>query len=240
MSFKTQYNAVLLCNRALSMLPEDPISSLDDARYAARVCDMHYASTVRELLEMHDWSLAQKIEDLAPATADLPRWLYKYHAPNDLAFAVQIIPSELVTDRAQGLYNYAAVSQLRRGTASAIFDFERKGRFIYANIPNAQLVYTSLDISEDAFDEPLAMAVILKLAAHIAMPITKRRELVRELAADADAHINRALAVYRNQQGLRYGDEISETELVRDGLSGVTGYSYGTGVPIAFPSNSGR
>ena len=213
MSFKTNYSDVIICNRALSLLPEEEISTMDAPGLAARKCRQHYSSVVRRVLTMHDWGMATKTESLAVSGTN-PRneWLFAYEEPNDLAFAIDVVPPE--TGAATTNYFRAQVAL----GSSLTKRFSRTDGMIYTNIEDARLVYTTLDITEDQFTEEFVEVLEKYLAAKLAMPITKRADLAKDLGDEGDKLANRAIAQYRAQQNQTWGDEISETELVRQGL----------------------
>lgn len=227
MSFKTAYSDVIICNRALARLPEAPISTMTFASPAARYCTQFYKPTVRLLLEAHDWGLAQKRETLAESATNLhPGYTYAYEEPDDLAFLVAV---EYPTD-ARG--QVAGVHHRRQ-------KFERMSGLIYSNVSAALAVYTSLDITEDDFNEQFVMAVELHLAAKLAMPITKKRDLATALEQQANAYVNTAIANYRNQIGYTYGNEFSETDATRQTGYGYAGGNNDLGLATDLPSYSG-
>ena len=225
MSFKTNYSDVIICNRALSCLPESPIAMMDAPGIAARECRQHYSPVVRRVLTMHDWGLATKVESLA-VSSDNPRreWTYAYAPPADLAFAIDVVPADLVGGNSNTNY-FQGMQALLGGTKFG--KFKRSDGKIYSNIEDASLVYTTLDITEDAFTEDFVLVVEKYLAAKLAMPITKRKDLADALEEEGDKMVNRAVALYRSQQGQTYGDEKSDTERVREGS--LTYYNYGGG-----------
>ena len=151
MSFKTNYSDVIICNRALSCLPESPIAMMDAPGIAARECRQHYSPVVRRVLTMHDWGLATKVESLA-VSSDNPRreWTYAYAPPADLAFAIDVVPADLVGGNSNTNY-FQGMQALLGGTKFG--KFKRSDGKIYSNIEDASLVYTTLDITEDAFTE---------------------------------------------------------------------------------------
>lgn len=227
MSFKVAYSDVIICNRALARVPEAPITSLTGPGPAVRACNQWYKSTVRKLLEMHDWAMAQKREPLAEAaTNSHPGYTYCYEEPDDLAFLVSV--EYPVDARAQ----MAGINMHRQR-------FERNGGKIYTNIPNAVAVYTSLDITEDAFTEQFVTAVDMVLAARVAFILTKKKDLEKALDQEAATFINSAIANYRNQQGYSYGHEASETDATRQTGYGYSGGTSGLGPATDFPAYGG-
>ena len=228
MSFKAAYSDVIICNRALDRVPEQNITTLTFASPAARACNRWYKPTVRKLLEMHDWGLAQKRETLAEsATNAHPGYLYCYEEPDDIAFLVAV--EHPLDARGQGFSS--VVRNVQR--------FERMGNKIYSNVANAVAVYTSLDVTEDQFNEVFVTAIEKHLAPKLAFILTKKKDLEKELESEANAFTNMALANYRNQQGHRYGNEFSETDAVRQTGTGYAGGVSDLGLATDFPAYSG-
>ncbi|MGL4232692.1 MAG: hypothetical protein ACRCWJ_15110 [Casimicrobium sp.] len=226
MSFKVAYSDVVICNRALLRLPEAAIPNLEFRSPAARECVRFYKPVVRQMLEAHDWGLAQKRETLAESSTNAhPGYLYCYEEPNDLAFLIAVEHS--IDARGQQF----GVGRIRQR-------FERMGGKIYSNVANAVAVYTSLDITENDFNEQFVLAVELHLASRLAMPITKKKDLADKLEQQANAHVNLAIANYRNQQGYTYGHEYSETDSVRGHGSAQVGVGE-AGLASDFPAYSG-
>lgn len=203
MSFVVEYSDVILCNRALSLLPEAPIASLDAPGMVARECRQCYRPTVRRVLEMHEWGLPRVRKALAlRAVNDRPEWGYCYAQPNDMAFAVS------VSEAGQPKY---------RSANPTAYLFEVIGRSVYTNVQDAALDYTSLSIDEHDFDERLVEAVTHLLAGRLAMPITKRQELAEALERRGLEMVNLAIAQDQWQRNPTYGDGPTESELVRTG-----------------------
>lgn len=94
MSFRVSYSDVIIANRALAMLPEAPIDTFDGPGIARRALRVQYKPTVAALLTKHDFGLATVREAMALQVNDRPEWLFKYAAPNDLAYAIQVYPTQ--------------------------------------------------------------------------------------------------------------------------------------------------
>lgn len=218
MSFRITYSDVIIANRALGMLPEAPIDNLDGPGVARRALRTYYKPTIAALLSKHDFGLATKRVALAAAaTNDRAEWVYRYAAPNDLGYALGLVPDLAPGGAAVGYYE-----GLRSLTATGRYRFKRVGAAIYSSVPNAVLEYTSLDITEADFTEAFVDIAVPMLASAIAMDITKRDDLRDALAAQGRAKLNEWLAVERNQRGERYGDTMTETEIIRQvGIGGV-------------------
>lgn len=215
MSFRITYSDVIIANRALGMLPEAPIDNLDGPGVARRALRTYYKPTIAALLSKHDFGMATRRVALAAQTNDRPEWLYKYAAPNDLGYAVT---QHAMLGSSGGVGYYEGLKAI---SAGGYAKFKRVGNAIYSNMPGAILEYTSLDVTEADFSEAFVDIVVPTLASAIAMDITKRDDLRDTLAAMGRAKLNEWLAVERNQRGERYGDAMTETEIVRQvGIGG--------------------
>ena len=75
MSFKVPISDVLIWNKALQMLPAEPVASIVEQSLEARECRRAYKPLVAELLEMYHWGLATRRVALAVGTNDrLGKW----------------------------------------------------------------------------------------------------------------------------------------------------------------------
>lgn len=75
---------VSICNRALSHLGGEVITSLSEDILSARLCNTFYADLRDELLELHPWNFARKRAELAQlSTAPTFGFTYAYQLPSD-------------------------------------------------------------------------------------------------------------------------------------------------------------
>lgn len=79
-----------LCNLALDILKEAPISSIDDARPMAQWCKRNFAVSRDSLLARADWNFALK-RDVLASNAQGPAfgWSYSYTLPAD---CIRLLP----------------------------------------------------------------------------------------------------------------------------------------------------
>lgn len=213
MSFKQALTDVSICNDALSNLAQGPIVSMNDTGLAARECRRHYYRVVGLLLEKHHWGLATQRANPV-STGDMPNgtlWAYQYRLPEDAAFVVRLA----VPDSAIGGSYYSGLAALGE---VAVQRFAVEGRVMSTNVSQPAIDYVSFNITEADFTEIFAEAVRLKLSAALAMPITKRADLRDKYEAEANSHLNQALARERNAQNPTYGDAPSASDYARAGL----------------------
>jgi hypothetical protein len=79
-----------ICNLALDILKEAPISSLQEERPIARWCNRNFATQRDAALSMANWNFAMKRQSIAvDATAPAFGWKYAYTLP---AGCVRLVP----------------------------------------------------------------------------------------------------------------------------------------------------
>jgi hypothetical protein len=213
MSFQPNPSDVALCNRALSRLSQSPIVSIDPPQpqgTSSRACALWYKATVARLLEMHHWSLARKRVTLTEVTNDrTSEWTYLYELPGDVAFPVTLAP----LGGTSGLQYYRGLAGLL-ATLYGKPAFLKVGNRLYANYSGV-LDYVSYDISEANFNATFENIVELTLAAAICFDITKSRTREEGLRDQATSAVNLAITQDLNAGNPRYGDEMSQRDIVR-------------------------
>jgi len=203
-SFKTTITGTELCNRALDLLPAEPIPSLDPqvGGLNARTARRWYKPTVAWLLERHHWNLATVRSPLAAiANTRSTRWRYAYKMPSDAAFIFGLVGTDGI---ARGLVDVLGLTM-----------FERVGDIIYSNIAAAQIDHTSYQTTEAEFSEEFANVIVLMLASRFAMPIIKKPSVAQKYQQDGNDALVLAMARNANENQPTYGNAPSETELAR-------------------------
>lgn len=150
---------VSICNKALLHLGEDPISSLTEASKAARLCNQLYADERDFVLRAHPWGFAERYVTLA-VLADV--------TPIGFDFAYQY-PSNCI--KARNIYQPVAGSAPINFRPVANDGLNRKE--IWTSQEDAVLVYTVRITAVSLFDAAFIQALSYKLAAELAMPLTK-------------------------------------------------------------------
>lgn len=215
-SFKVTKSGTQLVNRAMDLIAENHIPSLDDqvSGVAARTARTWYKPTVAWLLERHHWGLATRREPLTVTTNDRStQWLYAYQVPEDAAFIKRVVPP-----MGGSVGYYAGIRSLLLRN-----QFERIGALLYSSVQAAALDFTSYTVDETEFSEELSDIIVLMLASRFAIPIAKKAALQDKYLRQAEGALDVALARSRNENEPTYGDTPTETELVR-------GAGYGVGV----------
>lgn len=226
MSFKEIASGVTLANRALGMISESKtLSSLDDAGHNAQAVRRWYKPVVARLLEMHHWGLATVQASLAQQLVNSrsDQWIFAYAAPEDMAFPVSVGP-----------YGGASASYYRGlgGLVASLNGrpmFQHHGSTIYSNY-SGDVEYVSYDITEADFTPTFEHIVVLSLASKLAAEIPKDADMAASLAKQAASEMNLAITMNLNAGNPKYGQMISENELVRG--TGGSSWDY---IPIGLP-----
>lgn len=89
-----------ICNMALDLLVEAPISSIEDNRPVARWLKRNFIVTRNALLSQADWNFAIAIKSL-PADSSAPPfgWSYRYTLPGDCLRCLPVTDCGLVEGR---------------------------------------------------------------------------------------------------------------------------------------------
>ncbi len=221
MSFKETASDIAIANRALGMIAESKtLSSIDDAGHNAQAVRRWYKPVVARLLELHHWGLATKYAPLVQNVSNSrgTEWTYSFATPIDMAFPVGIgLESGVSTvSYYTGLSGLLAMSQGR-----AVFQYHNG--VIYSNLVG-DLEYVSYEITEADFTATFENIVILMLASRLALEIPKDPGLSKDLEDAAKMEINVAMAANLNAGNRKYGQNVSEAELVRG--SGLGNWDY--------------
>jgi hypothetical protein len=158
-------SVVEICNLALSSIGKSvPISSLDEASEEARQCSVHYGQARDWLLQEYPYVFARKVQALAALTNDwTERWGYRYSKPNDCLKIIRLVPEIDDPDNLDVPYGLRAQS-------------------IYADIDTATLEYTFRQEDPSKFPSQFVDALAWALAARLAFPLTRDRQLRADAA----------------------------------------------------------
>lgn len=158
-------SVVEICNLALSSIGKSiPISALDEASEEARQCSVHYGQARDWLLQQYPYVFARKVQALAVLTNDWgERWGYRYSKPNDCLKIIRIVPAIDDPDNLDVPYGL-------------------RGQSIYADIDTATLEYTFRQDDPSKFPSQFIDALAWALAARLAFPLTRDRQLRADAA----------------------------------------------------------
>lgn len=215
MSFKDYASAVSLANRALGMIAEGPVASLEDPGNKPAAINRWYKPVVARLLQMHHWGLATKRTSLVETVNDRgSEWAQAYAPPIDMAFPVAIGQSS----GASRVSYYRGLG----GLMAMLYGrpiFQNHNGKLYSNYAG-DLEYVSYDITEAQFTPAFEDIVVLMLASRLARELPKDADMADNLEAKANSAINVAITQDLNSGGRQYGNTVSEAELVRGALAG--------------------
>lgn len=147
---------ITICNLALAHLGTATISALTDASKEARACKLHYEEARDAVLREHPWNFATRRVYLALLSVAPVGYDFAYAYPTDCLFAREIWQeTELLAPTP-----FEVVS----GTS---------GRMVVTDEADAVLEYTARVTDSAQFDPLFVQALSYRLAAEIAMPITR-------------------------------------------------------------------
>lgn len=247
---------VSICNRALQAIgTRSQIASLTEDSVEARNCNLIYADTRNEILQMADWNFARKTAYLAllksaPGTPSnpsgtatqwssaypAPPWLYEYAYPTDciqVQKIVQQIQNTYVgtpyTTGGTNTYPYAVGPGSRfHVTTDLIAPAVDQQTVILTNQYQAIAVYTMQITNPGLFGAQFTEALVQALAAKLAVPLTGQVALANTKFAQANAVIMGARASDGNE-GLTIIDNMPDWITIRDDCN------YGVGVGYVAP-----
>ncbi len=221
MSFKEITSNVAIANRALGMIAESKtLSSIDDGGHNAQAVRRWYKPVVARLLELHHWGLATKHASLVRNLTNNrgTEWSYSFAPPIDMAFPVGI---GLENGGSSVSYYTGLSGLLAMSQGKAIF--QHHNGVLYSNLVG-DLEYVSYEITEADFTATFENIVILMLASRLALEIPKDPDMSKSLEDAAKMEINVAMAANLNAGNRKYGQNVSEAELVRG--SGFSNWDY--------------
>lgn len=217
---------VSICNRALSSIgARSTIADLTEDSNEAEQCNLLYADTRDEVLQMAYWGFAQKTASLAllksapgtptnpvstatqwSSTYPAPPWLYEYQYPTDalqIRTVLQQIQNQYIgtpfTSGGGNVYPYAIGPGARFEIGS---DLDASGVAIPVILTNqyqAIARYTQRVTNPDMFGAQFTEALVQALAAKLALPITGKVTLANTKFAQANAIITQARASDGNE-----------------------------------------
>jgi hypothetical protein len=204
-----------ICNAALSEVAADPINTIEDDSASGFYCRMHYQAVLDEMLTWTDWDFAIRRTTLARRANDRPgEWLYCYARPADMAEALRVLPR--VTDQRTNIPAFGPFP-FPQWDALGRLPFTTADGSIYTNIVDAVLEYQVNAVEPARIDAITARAIALDLAARIAWPIKKSRELKGDLVKQAEVARQRAIAESENRSPRVQTDYVSPVEYARMG-----------------------
>ena len=149
-----------ICNRALSLIGEDVIASLDEASEPARKCKLWWDPSRQAVLRAAFWGSARKAAVLNLLDVTPAGWSYAYLYPGDCLHA-----------------RFIGGSQLPPFTVSTLETTGGLNKVILTNATSPTLHYTFDNTDPTTWDIGLEQAVTHALAGNIAYALTGKRAL---------------------------------------------------------------
>jgi hypothetical protein len=173
-----------ICNGALILLGQAPITSLDDNSDAARTMTQLYTTTLRAKLREAVWNFTQLRASLVEVSAT-PAWgpAHQFQLPQD-PYCLRIIETNLDEDEPWRIESYV--------TDSA------KYRVIVTDAANVSILYIGLVTDVTLWDDAFALAMEQELAFRACYALTRNGELTNALREEKKEQWARAKSL--NQQ----------------------------------------
>lgn len=247
------FTEVSICNRALQAIgTRTTIASLTETSIEARNCNLIYADTRDEVLQMAYWNFAQKTTYLAllksapgtptnsTSTANqwstaypAPPWLYEYAYPTDciqMSKVVQQIQNYYVgtpyTSGGTSTYPYAVGPGSPFKVTTDEDSQSQQQSVILTNQYQAIGVYTMRIINPGLFGAQFVEALVQALAAKLVLALSGQVALANTKFAQANAIIAQARASDGNE-GLTVIDNMPDWITIREDAENLWGVSVG-------------
>ncbi len=171
----TASSPVEICNIALLMIGAEAITDLGDSTDRARVCNAMWQTVLEDEITLHRWKCCRKRAELA-LEADAPAfgWSYQFALPTDCLRVLDMYPAT---------------------TEHEIED----GKLLTDN-SSAKIVYLYRNETVAKYSSGLKSTLAARMAAHIAMPLTKKKAVVDAAWAAYWSVVSQAIAA-DGQQG---------------------------------------
>ncbi|WP_051560474.1 hypothetical protein [Marinobacterium jannaschii] len=153
---------VYICNLALGRIGKPVIRSFDDSSAQAGYCRTFWDHLRDEVLAAHAWGFAEKSVALADLGNPPPDWGYRYQLPVDCLRAIEVIPAT----RGMPPAPWKRIAAPDGASANVLTDQDQ-----------AWLRYTARIENPNAYTTEFAEAFAWRLAAEMALPLTKDKGL---------------------------------------------------------------
>ena len=149
--------AVSICNEALSLLGANTITDFTDNTKEAELVNHFYYSAIEQTLRDHDWSFAVKRSPELARLFGQPEfgYNYRYQLPSD---CLRVISTNI------------------HGA-----EYEIEGEALLTDETGVKIKYICLVLDVSCFDALFRRMLVMRLAADLAYPLTKRRSKEEEL-----------------------------------------------------------
>lgn len=165
-------NETTICNGALALLSEGPITSLQQANEQARLCNTHYPVARRMALQLHGWKFATTRTLLNRLTTTPAFGFdYQYQLPTGCLGIWEVYPCQMV---------YVIESEAD-GSPILLTDEATPG-----------IVYTRDTTDATRFSPLFVVALELVIAARLCMTLTEKQGLMTSLQQQLTYNLQQA------------------------------------------------
>lgn len=205
-------STVSISNEALAEIGADSIASMDEESVAATECRRAFDNVVSDLLERSEWGFkTRRITGSAITNDRISEWNFAYSKPSGASKISRVlIPAD------DSYPEWGTYSNPIWDSYGSI-PFVEVGGTIYTNVEDAVLEYTAANVDVSAFPSLFRRAVAIELAARIAYPIKKDRQLRGDMIQMSEIVTARAIADDQNRHPRRR-EFITQAELARNGI----------------------
>ena len=167
--------ALSICNEAIALLGGQTMTDFTDNTQEARLVEQFYTSAINQTLRDYDWAFATKRSSELAALDDEPEfeWSYQYQLPADCIRVISV---------------YGDPDFVIEGDVLLI----NEGTGVYL-----KYVYLIIDVS--LFDSLFRRALVRRLAADMAYPLTKKRPKEEEMILLYERAISKAKSKDRKE-----------------------------------------
>ena len=160
-----------ICTAALGFLGTAGITSLDDDTDEARACKAFYSVTRDQVLEERIWTFAKAQYILVPAQ-DKPAftWANRF-----------LVPGEVVR-----------IHRVDDGSGDFRVPYDIHGKFIVSDAEKLYVTAVRREIDTSLYSPTFTSALVLRLAATLAIPLSENRQLKIDLMQEYQATIKEA------------------------------------------------
>lgn len=149
----TANSPVEICNVALLMVGAEAITDLGDSTDRARVCKALWQTVLEDEITLHRWKCCRKRVELAlDAAAPAFGWSYQYALPTDCLRVLDMYP--------------------------ATTEHEIEDGMLLTDSSSAKIIYLYRNETVAKYSSGLKATLAARMAANIAMPLTKKKAVV--------------------------------------------------------------
>lgn len=181
----SQTSVVEICNMALSWLGADRITSLADGSTEANLCNLNYPITRDTVLESREWTFAVKRFTLSPDTTPPDfQWGQRFKIPTEVLRVVTVERASVVSSNelTSNMIEHEQMNWVREEDY-ILTDFD---------VVHMRGIIRIEDTTK--FSPSFVHALAARLAADLAIPITRSRTLQQQMFALYGAKLEDAAA----------------------------------------------